>query len=664
MTLVDSYRRFIRVGPSNLPRKRVLLALPALLLLVGVILVGLQLNGTSSGAYYSQVHTGSDPDLIAGTPEGIRSDEWNVGIPWTIAQVQQGLPDRTGTFPGGMDAEIPFALPHRQPSLFFEPQSWGFLVGDVGFGTAWKWWLPGLSLIAASYVFLVTVIPRRPGVSAVVAVGFFFSPFFQWWYQTSTLWPVTWGAITLAALVWASRSNSTLARWLWAIPVAYSTAVMAFTIYAPFIIPVVLVVLFFGIGLVVQSLRAGMRVRELFMRLLPVLLGGIAGAVATAIWLATKAATVAGLLGTVYPGARLTPTGSSTILSLIRTIGSSFTESLKNGGGFLNINSSEASTFFLLGVFLAPVAVWSTLRLRRARVVLPWTTIALVVVLLVFLAFQFVPGWDPIAHLLFLDRSTGDRVRIGVGFASFALIGCIIRDLDAVQGSAPKRIAGLAAGLFLLSQLAIGAAVQVFSGPEKLWSAAPLWIPVAIVSAAAVYLIARRHVSWGVAAFLIVTVVGSAAVNPMYRGVLDLRETRISHEIMSLNNAQPAAWVGIGEPIVSAVLMESGVEAYNGTQGAPSKRMWKNVDPTNRYENEWNRVAGLLWVGGTGEPEVTNPAPNLIQSTFDACSVFAQKHVGYVLSDMKTLASPCLQRVKSARMPAETLSIYRVVPAE
>jgi hypothetical protein len=134
--------------------------------------------------------------------------------------------------------------------------------------------------------------------------------------------------------------------------------------------------------------------------------------------------------------------------------------------------------------------------------------------------------------------------------------------------------------------------------------------------------------------------------------------------VMALNTAVPGTWVGIGEPIVSAMLMESGVEAYNGTQGAPSKPMWKNIDPSGRSESVWNRVAGLTWVQKPGEPALSNPQPNLIQSTFDACSTFAQKHVRYVLADVKIVASPCLEHVSSVRMPGPAMSIYRVQPAE
>jgi len=91
--------------------------------------------------------------------------------------------------------------------------------------------------------------------------------------------------------------------------------------------------------------------------------------------------------------------------------------------------------------------------------------------------------------------------------------------------------------------------------------------------------------------------------------------------------------------------------------------MWKNVDPKSKYHDQWDRLAGVSWIPGKGEPRVANPEPDTIQATFDACSTFAQKHVNYVLSDLSGLTSPCLQRVSSTRVPNSTLTIYDVVPS-
>jgi hypothetical protein len=654
------YRAFVVPRADGLPTLRVLLSFLILLGLVGVILIALGINGTSSGAYFSSVSSGKDPQLLAGHPEKIRSDEWNVGVPWTLSQVQRGLPTISGAFPGGADADIPFGLPTREIFTIIEPQNIGFLFLDAGRAYAFKWWLPALALIGAAFALMVTLLPRRPLVAVALSIGFFFSPFFQWWFEPASQWPVAWGALTIAAIVWALRSTSLPARIALAVIAGYLTAVMAIGLYAPFIIPVVYVVLFAGIGLVISAKRSGLRWRTTGIRLVPIALAGVAGGGIVLLWLRSKATVVATFLNTVYPGQRLTPTGAHDYLAAARTIGSSFSESLQNEAGFLGINSSEASTFFLFGIFLLPLAIGIVVQRRRQHRELPWRTIGLFAFVLLVLAFIFVPGWNGVAHVLFLDLSNGTRMRIGLGLASFALVGSIASDLAEEPAAPRRRIALIAVAIFALSQVSIALAVAAVQGPARLWQGSPLWIVFLALSCAAIYLVGTRRIALGAVAFLVLSICSSATVNPTYVGVFDLRTTAISRAIVHANSQHPKSWVGVGGSLENALLLESGVTAFNGTQGAPSRVMWREVDPTEKYINEWNRLGAVDWVVGHGSPVVSNPAEDTIQTTFDACSAFAQKHVGYVLSNV-LLTSPCVQLKSRISLAHSTLSIYSVV---
>ena len=125
---------------------------------------------------------------------------------------------------------------------------------------------------------------------------------------------------------------------------------------------------------------------------------------------------------------------------------------------------------------------------------------------------------------------------------------------------------------------------------------------------------------------------------------------------------EPGTWVGVGGRLTTGVLVESGVRAYNGFQGAPSRRMWAQIDPRSAYADEWNRLGGISWTSGAGEPAVSNPAPDRILVTFDSCSVFAQRRVSYVLGDEASLAGQrCLMRVARFSAVAGDLAIYRVI---
>jgi hypothetical protein len=637
----------------------VLLAFPLILMLLGAVLVGLSVNGSSSGALRPYITSSADPDLLAGTPEKVRSDEWNVQTVWAIAQAQQGFPVTNESFPGGMDATVSQDLPRADWSVAFRPHLLGFLFLDLGRATAWKWWFPGLALIAAAYCFVVTVLPRRPLVAAALAVGFYFSPLFQWWFLPTTLWPVVWGLTTMTAILWSLKSISRAGRWVWASIVGYLTVVMAMGIYVPYIIPVVIVVAFFAIGCLVAELRSGTGLRQTVSRVIPIIATGIAGSAITGWWLYTRLPTVEAFLGTTYPGVRLTSTGTGGVVAFIASVSSSFTQALQSGG-LLGENSSEASTFFFVGAFLIPACAWIALRQRRLRGAQPWPLLALIASIVVFALFLYLPGWNAIAHLLFLDRTTENRLRIGIGLASFAMVPQIIRYLDTARIKVGVRFAAAGAAIFLVSQVAI--AVALSSGAKHSFAAANLWWVFALLGTACLWFYARSRPGLATAAFLILTVAGSATVNPVYRGVYDVRTTAVAKAVMALDSARPTTWVGIGDKLATDVLVESGARSYNGFQGAPSTVMWKQIDPANAYTFQWNRMGGVNWVAGTGVPVVSNPFADQIVVTFDACAAFAQHHVDAVLADGKPLASPCLVPQKSFAVTAGKITIYRVVP--
>ena len=657
--LVKKYRTACEPRGDGLPRRRILLSLPAVLILTATILIALGWNGSSSGGYFSDFYEGNDPDLIAGEPQAIRTDEWKVGTPWIIAQAEQGFPAVNETFPGGMDAALPYDLPRWDWSVAFRPHLLGYLVLDLDQATAWRWWVSGFSLVAAAFAFAVTLLPRRPGVSAMLAIGFFASPFFQWWYQSTTLWPVTWALATMAALRWCASTRRPGERWGWALLVFYLTVVMAMGIYVPFIVPVIFVVAMYGIGLVLTQLRAGERWPRLVPRLVPILFAGATAAAVMTVWLSSRRGTVDAFLSTVYPGTRLTAAGTASAESVARTVSSSFSEALSNADGWLGVNSSEAATFFFAGLWLIPVFIWIVMKRWRGRKPVPWEGIGVIAAVAIFALFTLVPGWDSIAHLLYLDRSTGDRMRIGLGVGSFALIAILVSELDR-GGERPRPwLSGSAAIIFVASQIAIAVAFIAILGVDRLVEDAPFWWLFSLAYAVCLYSFASGRVVIASAVFLTVSVMSTVLVNPLYSGVLDLRETEESRTVTQIDEEDPGLWVGIGDTFITALLVESGVRTLNGTQGSPSKEMWRMIDPAGLNEGAWNRIGTVSWIPGQGEPTVKNPAADQIVGTFDPCSDFAQDHVVHVIAD-RPLSSACLVPDAAVQEPHGSLTIYRV----
>jgi hypothetical protein len=658
---------FVEPREDGLPNRWVV-GIPLLALaLVFVGLVAFGVTGSSTGVVHSLIETGQDEDLLAGDPQPIRSDEWFVQTSWTISQVEQDLPLRNETFPGGMDATVQHDLPVRDWSTAFRPHLAGFLFLPLDQAMAVKWWLPGFAMMATAFLFVVSLLPRRPLSALALAAGFFFSPFFQWWFLSMTFYSAAWAFLVMAAVVWCLKSIGRGGPWALAALAAYLTVTLGTGIYVPFIVPAVLVTLAFSIGIVLTR-EDGSLIRARLARVVPIFVAGAVGAVTLVIWMATRWQTIVGFTSTVYPGERLQPVGQAGLPEVAAMFSGILSIGLEaTGGRPFGPNSSEASTFLLPGLFLIVVLIWLVVDRARNGRGIDWLSILTMAAGGVMLAFLFIPGWDAVAHLILLDRTTYARIRLGFGLLSILyIVLAALRITERREAGLPgppwwTAAAGVAIALAATARVLWVAAREL--GPQLSAMASPTAYAMILLFLACVWAFGRGVLAWGSAALLIVSVVSGAAVNPLYRGVLDLRETRAAAEIERLAASDPGGWVGIASsPLPTMLLVETGVPSFNGFQSAPSPDMWGQIDPAGESEMIWNRLANVSWVAGDGSPDPRNPAPDQIQMTFDSCDEFAQENVTWVLTEAP-LDQSCLTLVSSIAQGPSTLLVYEVQPA-
>ncbi|WP_104199837.1 hypothetical protein [Cryobacterium sp. Y29] len=652
-----------------MPNRLVTWGCPAILAVALAVLVGLGITGSSTGFLQQFFSSQSDPALISGTPQSIRSDEWAVQTAWTISQVEQGLPVENRTFPGGSDTTVQSDLPSTDWSVAFRPHLAGFFFFPLDNAMSLKWWLPAFAMIAACYLFLVSLLPRRPVTAAVLSTAFFFAPFFQWWFLPITFWPVTWCFLVMTATIWLVREKRLLPRIGISAAVGYTTVTMGMGVYVPFIVPVVFVAAAFSIGFTLSrsSTWAAEPLRRRLYRLLPLLVAGATAVGVLVVWLLTRMETIDRFLSTIYPGQRLGKTGDLSKDGLVSLFGAPVTESLGLANGQpLGGNASEASTFFLFAMFLLIPLAWFAWKDRRSAKLTDWVVVALAAVTAVILAYLLVPGWDRVAHILLLDRTTTGRIRIALGVLSIIVVAVTISRTDTLRsesGTRPPRLIALVA-------VCVGAVPVFFVLRYLLLRDAGIienstaWIFISVISVVAIYFFARGWALAGASCFLAASLLGSAGVNPIYVGVYDLNETRVVSEMKSLAGDAAGAWVGVGDSFLpTAILVQSGLPSYNGFQGAPSPEMWDQIDPAEEYEVAWNRLANISWVAGEGEPDPTNPGPDQILMTFDSCAAFAQDHVKYILAVAET-DQACMQQIEVVEEGPSTFFLYEVLPLE
>ena len=663
-------RRVTEPAASGLPRWPIQLWFPAVLVLLLIVLTALGVSGSSTGMLWAVVGSGPDPDLLYGTPRATRSDEWLTQMAWIVSQASQGYPDVNQVVPGGMDATVLLGLPAWDWPTIFRPDAAGFLFLGLDRGLAVRWWLPGFAMMAACYAMLIALLPRRPLSCAAIAVSVFFWPMIQWWYLPSITWPAALCFLAIAAAVVALRDPRRWVRILWAAATGYVAVAAAFTFYPPYLIPAVLVAAIVIVGVLLAEIgvgtTGGLGVKAGALRMVPLLLAALAAGTVLVAFFVSRGETIAAIDDTVYPGQRLQPPGAATSVDVVATFSGLFAggmDSTQSYSGLLGPNASEASAPILLGVFLLIPLGYFVIRdwvvARRVQ----WVMLACLVCAGILLAYLVVPGWDPIAHLLLLDRTTVTRSRIGLGLLGVVAVGLLVRRLDERRAEEPPgrlpwwmsgvTIAAAVAGILLVHSALTDNQDQALAGANQLRVLAALFV-------ISVFLFTRGWAGAGSAGLLAISLILTIGVNPLYRGVLDLTDTALGQQVEAVERAAPGTWLAISSVELSSVLVEAGIPAYNGVQLYPAREMWQDVDPDGEFATEWNRYASMVWEPGTGEPVLRNPQADIVIATFDSCSTFAQRHVTYVLADREVDQS-CLQTVDSGKQGPTPYWIYRVV---
>lgn len=652
-----AFLRGLLASPSRWPLRTQIWAGTVCYLALFAVLVTFAISGTSSGIGYGALFSGHDPQAIIGSPRAVRSDEYLVATPLVISQVQLGLPRISHLFPGGMDMSILWDLPYHEWSIVLRPQSWGFFFLPLDNAFSFKWWLPVMAMGAVTYYLLCTLW-RRPVAALAVSLAFFLSPFFQWWIGAGTFWPPTFGLLIVLVTIWLLRTPCTWARWALGAAAAYFAAVAAVTLYPAYLVPCVLAGAACSLGWLCSGpseLRWASRLR----RTAPLLAAAVASGAAVVVYLATRSAAVKAITSTVYPGARSWSTGQSGLFPWQAMYAGVFGQGLDatHLAAFAP-NASEGSSFLLVGLYLLPSALWLVFsRWRRAREI-DWAIVSALGCLAVFMAFIYLPGWDLLARILLLDKTTTPRIVIGLGVLSLLLLGLVVHRLLALPNRPARWPAAAGVALVGLNHLV---ALSFLRAHAPAVLAAAGWWPLLVAALAlATALFALGRTTAPALLLLGVSIALCGWVNPVYRGVLDLRTSDVGQAVLNTDAREPGAWVTTGDTTTVALLRETAVTSYSGTQGWPPEQMWRDLNPDGSEQAIWDRYAHVLWTAKPTSPPLTLPYPDTVSVALDTCGDFAQHHLDYVLTQTP-LDQSCVRLIGQIPHKSATYRIYQVV---
>lgn len=640
---------------------------PIFLTLLFLLFVIFGINGSSIGIYNKYFYgSHNDPDLIALQPRNIRSDEYIVDTQLTLAQANSGFEGVNKNIGDGENITLLSDAPSNDWSAFFKPQNAGFILLPFDNAYAFRWWFLGYLLILAVYtVTLLLLKQSRPWLAALISVGFYFSPFIQWWYRSITIGPLAY--MLLAIAIFTVLMNTR--KWRFRIPLtialAYIGTAFAFIFYPPFQIPCAIVGVLFMVGLLLERrhelVRPRLRYFVASIIAAAVLCGGI-----TLTYIETNKTVISTVNNTVYPGRRVVQSGG---YNPVHFFASSLGGLLQNDVRAANysipasnaVNQSEDSNFILLLPFVLPVIIFFACVQYQKRRTISYTTIAIVICSILFLAWLFIPSLSVIGKITFLDKVPLARLTIGFGLLNILSVITMIRMVNERKLYKLPHIYTLFYVLICCSILLVFHFLAIRLNPAfaSLKVASLLAVPVPLV----IYLFMRRLPVAAAAVLLVFSFASSAFVNPIYEGTSILRKNPLVHAIQDNGDNDNERWISEDINIENFAWM-SGERSLTGVYLYPQASVWSSLEgiaPASTY-NRYAHVNFTFDRTGTDvSPIMTLVRPDQFNVRINPCdSFFKRESVKHLVTSVAFPdgAARCASLAQKVTFPNITFYIY------
>lgn len=635
---------------------------PIILFVLVIVLTTLRVSGSSIGVY-NQFFYGSEQDenLLFGRPRIIRSDEWIVSTQMAIAQENNNYETRNNNIGAGQDMSLIYDIPYRDWSTLFKPQNLSFFVLPFEYAFAFRWWFMAYLLVMGAYFFILRFLPGMYLLAIIIALSLFLSPFVQWWYIHATLGCLAYSFFVMLAFTKISDAKNNRNRILWGGVLAYSLVCFILIFYPPFQIPCGIVMLAFCLGYLADQSSGEKNALK------PTLLVTVAS-VAVALSISTlfvvqRQSTVSAIRNSSYPGHRTVESGgydfTQPFVGHLALVFQSDRRASNFVNGGVTTNQSEASGFVLAALLLLPIMLLKIIKSSRE---FPRKTIFFIIgALVVFISWLYLPGLDFIGKITLLNRVPGNRLIIGLGLINFILLACFI----AFYAKAGQKTSRSQAILYSLALLVACIVLNFYiyhrytgliTGLEVLLLALPL----PIFS----YLFLAQKFKLAAGCLLVLSVLSTFYVNPLYRGVGVVRSSEILQSIKRLSAQYPGAWVTENSMTENFALMV-GANTFSGVYLYPQPDVWDDMD--NVDVETYSRYAHVSFVFDR-DTERTTPtsislsAPDNFKVTTEPCSDFLRmKSVTYLLvTERLAEDEPCISEVTKTVYPEITFYAYRL----
>jgi hypothetical protein len=617
---------------------------------VYLILVILGITNSNIGVPDLREDPAAPTGVQIGASQSIRSDEWGTESPiWLGQMARGGAEDST---PLSVSNDFFAQLPTGPVSavVFFDGTALAlgrWIPHEMLFAA--KWWLPSLMLFIGLPV-MFRQITGRIGWGYLAAILTFFAPATMWWSgrPVNTIGFVSAGC---ALAIYASRRVESRQWMKAALAYIFAGVLLARTptYYQPLAI-VVAVPIVVATAIVILFER-----RTWSFRLISLGSIVVSGAFWTTLLFLENAQAISAGLTTVYPGDRASTGGPVSVGMLFGATNLGWLEGV---GTSPTVNQSEiASAFTVLLIVVGFLFVATRWRGGRVHGMVTSCFAAFGVF---WLSWAMV-DWGSVGSAIpLINRVPNTRAMMGVGYIAILAFCFFIS-----QWRPPRRfaVALVPAGAAALVSGYAGSSLGVTEMPGlSTWM---IWVSAAVTGTVIFLLIRYPNRWWSLAIAALAAVSLTFSSTPIVVGLGDLRSSDTAQKFIRWgeeSRADGTVWASTSQD-VDSLMMATGVPALSTRQQiGPDADAWKELDPTGRYEDMWNR--GGLHVtfewADSDEIRFSLPVGDTVVVSTSPCTLAQDvPSFGYAVSQ-NPLSFGCLSEVDTFSWDGHDFTVYAV----
>ncbi|MBC7569380.1 MAG: hypothetical protein H7319_06570 [Spirosoma sp.] len=626
-----------------------------------VVLTLARIHPASIAMWNQLMPDGSDQrkGLVAGEPRRIRMDDYAVMAPWTLSQVNRGLPQENETIGGGKAPVL--VAPTNHFSSFFRADYWGFFFLNLEQGYAWGFnSRAALSIIGVTLLLLLFT-GNNFWLSLFGSLWLFLSSGTQSWTQIPTIM-IGSGSLTVVAAIYLFFGQSRRQVILAGLGLAYMSLCYAFVLYPPYQVPLAYLLLCMLAGYIISNYQS-----QRITHYLPLKLGAGVVAIGT-IGLALYRyytdlkPTIEAITNTVYPGKRSELGGTGFIANWFSEYFSWQYKDTQFPSNWLN--HCELSHYVTFAPIIIPAIVLVFFLTKQ----LDWT----LVLLSTFVAFGYVwievgfPDW--LAKLSFWSISPTRRTQIPFGIGNVLLSVIYLGFLNTVRIPKEKRVLLTALGVAgVVAYMGYAVYVNV-NDSAGFFKAYQLFIPAVFFAGLGILLLPSWHTPYRNAIFcgaMLLFLLPNLRLNPVSKGLAPITDHILYKTVDEIHKREPdAKWVVFGGQYVSYLVTATGVDLLSGVKYTPPRKILSVLDPTAKRDSAYNRYAHTVY-NTYIDPQ--KPDTVVMVNTFedgytvamDPCSPrFKKLNVKYIVFDRQP--QPVEIRCMKLTTSLGSIQIYRI----